>query len=188
LREYLLTLDQSLLSFSFYSLRKIEMLNINTIHRIEEIIEAGIIKSHNIDPENLTSLTKLKIVRRMNQMIRLCLYIELYRRKHATNFEPLLERKALHHAMHTLFSIEPMKAQLYQLKDIVILFHNEIKGLSLTGDANNFIEKLDKQVEYYNSATATSWRNTSIEYRYMSDYYWDEFPIEETHRLLGEII
>lgn len=164
------------------------MLNIITIYKIEEIIEAGIIKSHNIDPENLTLLTKLKIARRMNQMIRLCLYIELYRRKNATNFEPLLERKALHHAMHTLFSIDPAKAQLYQLKDIVILFHNEIKELSLTGDANDFIEQLDKNVESYSSKTTASWRNTDIEYRYMSDYHWDEFPIEETHRLLGEII
>ncbi|MGE9716045.1 hypothetical protein ACQP3F_31115, partial [Escherichia coli] len=84
------------------------MLNIHSIHKIKDIIEKGIIESHNIDTDNLSPLTKLKIARRVNQMLRLCLYIELYRRQNATNFEPLLERKALYHAMHTLFSIDPV--------------------------------------------------------------------------------
>ncbi|EJG2210224.1 MULTISPECIES: ECs1072 family phage-associated protein [Proteus] len=164
------------------------MLNIHSIHKIKDIIEKGIIESHNIDTDNLSPLTKLKIARRVNQMLRLCLYIELYRRQNATNFEPLLERKALYHAMHTLFSIDPVKSQLYQLKDIVILFHSEIKNLSLTRDAKDCIENLDESVEYQTSVTRGFWETTAIDKRYMSEYYWDEFPIEETHRLLGEII
>ncbi|HBC7427955.1 TPA: hypothetical protein KEY68_000177 [Providencia rettgeri] len=162
------------------------MLNVNSVVDIAIIIKDGIMKSHNIEPENQTDLTKLKISRRLNQIVRLCIFIELYRQDNATPFEPLLERKALHHAMHTLFGIDPLKAEQYQLSDIVVLFHSQIKNLQLSGSVKDFITELDERVEYFTSVTKSLWRVTAPEYRYMNGYYWDEFPIEEAHRILGE--
>ncbi|WP_272516910.1 ECs1072 family phage-associated protein [Providencia sp. PROV209] len=164
------------------------MLNIHSVNKVVELIEKGIIESHSIDIEKLSDLTRLKITRRLNQMIRLCLFIELYRQSNATHFEPLLERKALHHAMHTLFGISPSEAKQYQLNEIVILFHNQIKEMQLSGSVNDLINELNDRVVLLTSTTKNSWRNTASEHRYMSEYHWNELPIEEAHRLLGELI
>ncbi|MEX6202340.1 hypothetical protein AB6G29_09595 [Providencia hangzhouensis] len=164
------------------------MVNVDSVIKIADIIKAGIMKSHNIEPENQTDLTKLKISRRLNQIVRLCIFIELYRQDNATPFEPLLERKDLHHAMHTLFGIDPLKAEQYQLSDIVVLFHSKVKDLQLSGSIKDFITELDERVEFFTSVTRSLWRVTAPEHRYMHEYHWDEFPIEEAHRLLGELI
>lgn len=164
------------------------MLNINSITNVADLIEKGIIESHGINTENLSDLTKLKIYRRLNQMLKLCIFFELYRQKNATHFEPLLERKAMYHAMYSLFSINPLKARQFQLSDIIILFHSEITNLQLSGSTNDFIKEQDERVELFTLITRNSWRVVSPENRYMHEYFWNEFPIEEAHRILGELI
>lgn len=42
------------------------MLNINSVNKVVELIEKGIIEYRGINTENLSNLTKLKIHRRLN--------------------------------------------------------------------------------------------------------------------------
>lgn len=52
------------------------MVNKENLDKVFDLIENGIIAGHVLDKENLTWQLKLKIYRRVNQILRLCLFVE----------------------------------------------------------------------------------------------------------------
>ncbi|MBS0859708.1 hypothetical protein [Providencia rettgeri] len=158
------------------------------LEHIKNLIKSGFFRSHNIDSLTLSSQVQLISLRRTNQMLRLCVFLEAYRRKHQSVFEPLLERKSLYHAMNSLFGVSIIEAQQYELKDIVILFHSTITEHQYPSFAKETIDKLNDEIINLSNNCKNNWKCVSEEHRYISDYFWEEFPIEEAHRILGKLI